>query len=141
MLDYRVYKYDKDSVLPEMILDDLMFYRKSFLKRKNINGYKKLPNGTPIIIDKLINSFDRKIKSKKLFKDDVKIEYLKGVQLFFNSYYEAMSYPKESKKDSHSNYIVANFRVKGRGRQRKNNMDELMTFKEFKKSGLVNKFR
>jgi hypothetical protein len=63
-------------------------YRKWFLKRKNINGYKKLPKGTPQKIDRLINCFDRKIENKQIFNADVKKEYFEGISIIYNKFYE-----------------------------------------------------
>ena len=74
-------------------------YRKWFLKRKNINGYKKLPKGTPKEIDRLINSFDRKIDGKSIFTDEVKKEYFNGISIIYNKFYELSFEPKLSWKD------------------------------------------
>ena len=74
-----------DNVCLQISLDK---YRKWFLKRKNINGYKKLPKGTPQKIDRLINCFDRKIENKQIFNADVKKEYFEGISIIYNKFYE-----------------------------------------------------
>ncbi len=61
-------------------------YRKWFLKRKNINSYKKTNKNTPENLDKLLNSFDRKIKNIAIFTDEVKKEYYKGLKKTIQSY-------------------------------------------------------
>lgn len=85
-----------DNVSLRISLDK---YRKWFLKRKNINGYKKLPKNTPTKIDKLINCFDRKINNEPIFTEDVKKEYFEGISIIYNKFYELSFEPKESWKD------------------------------------------
>jgi len=125
----------------ESLCYDLNYYRRSFLKRKNINGWRKNITGTPIIIDKLLNSFDRKIKGIPLFTEDVKIEYFKGLNDIFEKYYNEMKYNNFSRKDCYYSYLAENYRTTGKGRWKKNNLAELMSFKQFIKAGLCNDYR
>ena len=89
----------------KLLYYDLDNYRRSFIKRKNINCWKKNITGTPIIIDKLFNSFDRKIKGIPLFSEDVKIEYFKGLNAIFEKYYNEMKYNNLSRKDCYYNIL------------------------------------
>ena len=108
-------------------------YRKYFLKRKNINCYKPNKN-TPILLDKLLNTFDRKIKGIPIFKDDIKKEYLKGVQDVFNQYYDTTFEPKKSRKQAYYEYEAEIYCIyKGQVKAK--------TFKEFKKSGLFKYYK
>ena len=125
----------------KLLCYDLNDYRRSFLKRKNINGWRKNINGTPIIIDKLLNSFDRKIKGLPLFSEDVKIEYFKGLNDIFEKHYNEMKYKNISRKDCYYKYIAVHFKTTGKGRSTKNNLEELMSFKQFIKAGLCNNYR
>ena len=113
---------------------DLMNYRKSFLKRKNINRYTKQKKGTPIIIDKLINSFDRKIKGINIFTNDIKKEYIKGLNIIFAKFYEENRLPKPSKRDAYINYLAENYILYGKGYKS-------ISFDEFVKRGLSNNYR
>ena len=81
-------------------------YRKNFLKRKNINSYKKCKKGTPVIIDKMINAFDRKICNKKIFTDDIKQKYLDGLNEIFESYYYHLKYSQVSRKSAYRQYCA-----------------------------------
>jgi len=125
----------------ELLYYDLNNYRRSFLKRKNINSWRKNITGTPIIIDKLLNSFDRKIKGIPLFPEDVKIEYFKGLNDIFEKYYNEMKYNNLSRKDCYYRYLAEHFKTTGKGRGLKNNLAELMSFKQFIKAGLCNAYR
>lgn len=113
---------------------ELNEYRKSFLKRKNINRYSKQLKGTPIIIDKLINSFDRKIKGIPIFTNEVKREYFIGLNKIFTSFYEENSLPKPSKKDAYINYLATNYCIYGK-------KYDSLSFAEFKKRGMSNNYR
>jgi hypothetical protein len=63
-------------------------YRRHFLKRKNINQYKRQKKGTHKVISNLINAFDRKINKVPIFTDEIKKEYLKGINTIFANYYD-----------------------------------------------------
>ena len=111
----------------KLLYYDLDDYRRSFLKRKNINGWRKNITGTPIIIDKVLNSFDRKIKGIPLFPEDVKIEYFKGLNDIFEKYYNEMKYNNIIQElDCYYNYLAEHFKSTGKGRGLKNNLAELM---------------
>jgi hypothetical protein len=66
----------------------LQNYRRAFLKRQNINQYKRQKKGTPKVISNLINAFDRKINNVPIFTDELKKEYLKGINTIFENYYD-----------------------------------------------------
>lgn len=125
----------------KLLYYDLHNYRRTFLKRKNINCWKKNINGTPVIIDKLLNSFNRKIKGIPLFTDDVKSEYFEGLRKIFANHYDELKFNNLSRKDAYYNYLASNFITTGRGRSKKNNLNELMTFKEFIAAGICNNYR
>jgi hypothetical protein len=112
-------------------------YRKNFLKRKNINGYKKTHKNTPILLDKLINAFDRKIHEAPILKNEVKIDYFKGLNNIFNQYYTETFQPRMSKQYAYHEYVATNYCLYGK----KTYKSITLTFKEFVKSGLVNKYR
>ena len=131
-------KSDYDLFFLRLWLSD---YRRKFLKRKNINRWKPNVNGTPIIIDKLLNSFDRKIKGIPLFTDEVKREYFEGLRKIFENYYDEQKFNNPSRKDAYMNYLAINFKTTGYRRAKENNLNELMTFKEFVATGLCNKYR
>jgi len=105
-------------------------YRQYFLKRKNINRYKKTSKGTPIIIDKLLNSFDRKIKSQPIFTDDVRAEYFKGLQKLFNDYYDDTFQPRLPKWFHYSSYQADMYVIFGK-------WDKAKTYKEFVSTGML----
>jgi hypothetical protein len=109
-------------------------YRKSFLKRKNVSNYKKSKKNTPVVIDKLFNSFDRKIKGISIFTDEVKKEYFKGLKCIFESYYNETFEPKNSRRYAYTNYLAENYIIFGKNYKSK-------TYKEFIKSGLANKYK
>ena len=123
------------------IEDAVREYRRAFLKRKNIQGYKKLNKYTPKRLDKLVNAFDRKIKKKPIFSEKVKEQYFLGLEKIFTQYYETLNQNRLSKKDAYINYLATNFKISGRGRSLKNNLNKLMTYSEFIKSGLCNSYR
>ncbi len=108
-------------------------YRQSFIKRKNINRYKKTSKGTPIIIDKLLNSFDRKIKGQPIFTDDIRAEYLKGLECIFNLYYKETSKPKPTKKHYYTSYLADMYIVFGSKCYR----EKSLPFKEFVSTGML----
>ena len=102
-------------------------YRKSFLKRKNINGYKKNIKGTPNNLDKLLNCFDRKINKKEIFKSELKAKYLEGLNEIFGDYYHHNRHDKLTKKDAYNNYCAEQY-IKGYNP---------ICFDSFKKIGLT----
>lgn len=112
-------------------------YRKNFLKRKNISGYKKSPNGTPILIDKIINQFDRKIKGRLIFTDDVKKEYFKGIQSIINEFFDETFQPKISRKDAYIKYMADNYCKFGKNKY----LSFTKSFQDFVKSGMANKYK
>jgi len=116
-------------------------YRSSFLKRKNINRWKRNINGTPEIVDKLLNSFNRKIKGIPMFTDEVKREYFEGLRKIFENYYDELKFNNLSRQDAYYTYLARHFRATGRGRYVKNNLNELMSFKEFIAAGICNDYR
>lgn len=109
-------------------------YRKQFLKRKNINGYKKTHKQTPILLDKLINTFNRKIKTLPMFTDKVKAEYFNGLQNVFNLYYDETFEPKLSRRGAYYRYLAENYCLYGKKYVSK-------SFKEFVSSGLSQHYR
>jgi hypothetical protein len=109
-------------------------FRKGFLKRKNVNGYKKTNKNTPIIIDKLINSFDRKIKNISIFTDNVKDEYFERIKHIFDEHYNDTFEPKKSKKTCYFEYLADNYMLYKKNYKSK-------TFKEFKSSGLLKNYK
>lgn len=110
---------------------DVQKYRKDFLKRKNINKYKKVGKGTPVVIDKLLNSFDRKIKGIEIFTEDVKKQYFDGLNEIFDAYYWDTFQPNIPKCYHYSDYIADMYFVYGK----KNYKDNCLSFKEFVRSG------
>ena len=118
----------------EILALDLSNYRKSFLKRKNINRYSKQIKGTPIVIDKLINSFDRKIKGIPIFSNDTKQEYFKGLNKIFSLFYYENRLPKPSKKDAYINYLAESYCLYGKNYKS-------MSYKEFVSRGMSNNYR
>ena len=109
-------------------------YRIRFLMRKNVNGYKKTNKNTPIIIDKLINSFDRKIKGLPIFTHKVKEEYFKGIKEIFNNHYDDTFCPKLSRKRCYIKYQADQYCIYGKNYKSK-------TYKEFINAGMANKYR
>ena len=118
----------------EILTIDLINYRKSFLKKKNINRYSKQIKGTPIVIDKLINSFDRKIKGISIFSNDIKSEYFIGLNKIFSSFYDEDRLPKPSKKDAYINYLAENYCLYGK-------KYKSISYYEFVKRGMSNNYR
>jgi hypothetical protein len=118
----------------ELLAIDLSNYRRSFLKRKNINRYVKQSKGTPIILDKLMNAFDRKIKGIPIFTEDVKKEYFEGLKKIYSNYYEEIRLPKPSRKDAYISYLAENYCLYGK-------KYKTIQFDEFVKRGLSNNYR
>jgi hypothetical protein len=112
---------------------DVQKYRKNFLKRKNINKYKKVSKGTPLVIDKLLNCFDRKIKGIEIFTEDVKRQYFEGLEVYFDAYYWDTFQPRFSKTYHYNAYIIDMMSVYGYY----NYKNYALTFKEFVRSGML----
>lgn len=125
----------------KLLYYELHNYRRAFLKRKNINRWKRNINGTPETVDKLLNSFNRKIKGIPMFTDEVKREYFEGLSKIFANYYDELKFNNISRKDAYYTYLASNFKTTGRGHSFKNNLNELMTFKEFIAAGICNNYR
>ena len=104
-------------------------------------GMEISDNRIPRIIDKLLNSFDRKIKGIPLFTADIKKEYFEGLNKIFEKYYDELKFNNLSRKDAYYKYCAENFKTSGKGRAKKNNLNELMTFKQFVSAGLSNNYR
>lgn len=116
------------------ISEALRTHRHIYLKRKNINKYKKSNNGTPVMLDKLFNSFDRKIKGIEIFNKDVKYQYFKELNDIFNFYYEESFKPKISKREAYIHYKATNYLVfKKHGYS--------ISYKEFVKSGMAANYK
>jgi hypothetical protein len=96
--------------------------------------YKKINKNTPIVLDKLLNAFDRKIKGLPIFADDIKKEYFNGLRDIFSLYYAESFEPKKSKKYCYNEYLSDNYCIYGK-------IHTTKTFNEFVKCGLVNKYR
>jgi hypothetical protein len=119
-------------------------YRKDFLsKRKNVNKYKKQPNGTPKIIDKMINAFDRKIKGVPILKDEVKKIYMEGIESIFDDFYNSLIDDNTSKQYYYRMYqadMYCNLNppfTKAKNRKE----PKYLSFREFKMAGLVKKYK
>jgi len=110
---------------------DVQNYRKNFLKRKNINNYKKVSKGTPVVIDKILNSFDRKIKGINIFTEDVKKQYFDGLNDIFDDYYWDTFQPRFPKAFHYNAYLADMYCVYGV----KSYKQHSLTFKEFVMTG------
>lgn len=127
------------SVLPEYYEDQFLVislnqYRQWFLKRKNINGYKKCKKGTPEDLDKLFNAFDRKISGLNLFTNQVAIEYFEGLSIIHSHYYGLSNENRPSRRDAYRNFKLTHENVLGE-------LWRPPSFQEFINSGRANKFR
>lgn len=71
----------------------LMAYRKRFLETKKLkNGYKNdLHKGTPEKLEMHFAAFERKIKGKPLFNEVIKTDYLNGITVIFELFYDNIS--------------------------------------------------
>lgn len=105
-------------------------YRLHFLKRKNIQKYKKSKKGTPIVIDKMINSFDRKIQGITIFSEEVKNEYFKGINEIMSNYYLETFLPKKSKYEKYISFLADQYFLYGKD-------FEKISFKQYKLNGKV----
>ena len=110
----------------------LIEYRKSFLKRKNINQYRRQKKGTPKLISNMINSFDRKINNVPIFTDEIKKEYLKGINIIFKNYY-IMKDLYLSRKDYYKIYVAEHYCMY-------KNL-KCITFQEFKLQGYYKRYK
>ena len=116
---------------------ELYTYRINFLSKiKNINRYKKTSIGTPYKVDRIINCFDRKIKNIPIFTDEVRLKYLNGINNIYTEYYQSTYENKTSKKMAYLQYQTDIY-----FKYNKKMKIEVLNFKEFKKSGLVNKYK
>ena len=88
----NVYSHDAENI--NLALNN---YRKWFLRKGCIN-YTKLNKGTPKPIEKIISAFNRKINNLELLKNNnIKVDYINGINIIFNQYYELKS---KEQKDS-----------------------------------------
>jgi len=108
-------------------------YRKNFLKRKNINGYKKTHKHSPKLIDKMLNALDRRINGLPLFTDEVKQKYFKGLNAIYIKHYTESFNPQTSRKDCYINYLADYYCKFGN--------HSTLTFKEFKQRGMIKTHR
>ena len=117
--------------------------RLSFLKRKNINNWKRLPKETPECLSKIINSFERKINNLEIFDSKTKKLYFQKLNELYEEYYEGEKENKCSKIYAYANYYATNYcpLKKHTKKQVEELKKRILTFKEFKKSGLVNKYK
>lgn len=113
------------------INEDVQEYRKKFLKRKNINRYKKMGKGTPVVIDKLLNSFDRKIKGISIFTEDIKKQYFDGLNEIFDAYYWDTFQPNFPKSFHYNDYLSDMYCLYGVNSYKPYSL----TFKEFVRTG------
>jgi hypothetical protein len=103
-------------------------HRKSFLKRMNVQGYKKQAKGTPVILDKIINSFDRKIRQKFIFNSEIRKQYFSELKKIYERHYcevRAMQFNRSSAYISYK----ADFYIKY------NEIDKANSKNDFIKSG------
>ena len=107
-------------------------YRKSFLKRKNINQYRIQKKGTPKVISNLINAFDRKINNLPIFTDEIKKEYLKGINTIFANFY-SMKDEYLSRKQFFNKYAAEMY-------YKHRSYKLTLSFKEFKSQGYYKRF-
>ena len=82
------YDYEVSNKTNFSLRYSLNNYRRAFLKRQNINQYKRQKKGTPKVISNLINAFDRKINNVPIFTDKLKKEYFNGINKIFANYYD-----------------------------------------------------
>jgi len=92
---------------------------------------------TPMIINKIINAFDRKINGVSIFTDEVKAEYFKGLQDIFREYYEGTYEPKMSRRSSYISYLADLYITYGKSNYR----SKAKTYKEFIMAGMSNRYR
>ena len=115
---------------------ELHNYRMAFLsKKKNINRYKPSPKNTPLYVHRAINRLDRKIKNIPLLDESAKRRYFDGLNDIIKNHYKELREPRMSKKDAYCKYISTQYIVFGKHKK------NCITFDEFKKAGLVNKYR
>lgn len=107
-------------------------YRSKFLKRQNINQYQRQKKGTPKIISNLINAFDRKINDVPIFNNEVKKEYLKGINTIFANYY-SMNDEYLSRRQCYNKYEAEMYCTH-------RTYELILSFKEFKSQGYYKRF-
>jgi hypothetical protein len=108
-------------------------YRYKFIKkRQNINQYRRQKKGTPKVIIKMINAFDRKINNVPIFTDEIKKEYLKGINTIFANYY-SMQDEYLSRKDYYGMFWAEQYCVFKNPRY-------IISFKEFKEQGYYKRY-
>ena len=106
-------------------------YRYKFLKRQNINQYQRQKKGTPKIISNLINAFDRKINDVPIFNNEVKNQYLKGINTIFANYY-SMNDEYLSRRQCYNKYLAEMYCT--------DRTYKTLSFKEFKSQGYYKLF-
>jgi hypothetical protein len=107
-------------------------YRSKFLKRQNINQYQRQKKGTPKIISNLINAFDRKINDVPIFNNEVKNQYLKGINTIFANYY-SMNDEYLSRRQCYNKYLAEMYCTH-------RTYKLTLSFKEFKSQGYYKLF-
>jgi hypothetical protein len=132
MQKYTLMKLDCDYKDLKYLYWCLKEYRYKFLKRQNINQYRRQKKGTPKQISNLINAFDRKINNLPIFTDEIKKEYLKGINTIFANFY-SMKDEYLSRKDYYSDFWAEQYCVF-------KNPKYIISFKEFKEQGYYKRY-
>jgi hypothetical protein len=114
---------------------ELKCYRRN-IHRYKINSWITNIKGTPIEIDKLLNSMKRKILGVPLLKPDYQKEYLDGIRNIYSEYYDKQKYPNISRRYLYAEYLTDIYIL-----HKKEWNKHKMSYKEFKRSGLVVKYR
>jgi hypothetical protein len=91
-------------------------YRKRYLSNKVCkNIIFKAPKHTPIIIEKIINCFERKIKNKTLLKDVFLEDYKVGINEIWKQYHDFYcKHQRKSKKEKRIDMLASEYILKNR---------------------------
>ena len=71
----------------------------------------------------------------------MKVQYFEGLNKIFEKHYDELKFNNASRKEAYYNYRAQNFKTTGKGRALRNNLNEMMTFKQFVSAGLSNNYR
>jgi len=153
--NYSRYNYDSNDGLSSY----LMKCRRNILKRCNVVKYKPLPKGTPEVIAKIINALDRKANGFPLLTDKAKQKHLQTINEAFVWHYIELCDPlsigilRTSRRLCYEWFIFNMQQIEMTAHHVKrthhferhcvvkSEIMRLMSYKEFKRSGLCAKVR
>jgi hypothetical protein len=85
-------------------------YRKFYLQRKNIQNYKSYSGSRKV--SRVFNSFERMIYGISIFSDELKNDYISGINHIFAEFYSGTYENKYGKRERYIDQKVAEYELK-----------------------------